>query len=369
MTRRMPMLAALLVALLCLPAIARAAIDLVDITGRHITLDAPAERIVLGDGRHIMVMGMLEDNPVHRIVGWRQDKALDPARLAAFRAVFPQIADIAPVGAGNRQLSVESTIALMPDLVVLSLIDADDPQMQVPLMQLDAAGIPVVFVDFFSQPMQNTTQSLRILARAIGAEARAEEFAAFYEQHLARLRDRLADAAAPLRRPSVFVQVHAAADKCCATVGAGVFHDFVTAAGGHNLGADLVPGLMGNVGLENLIALDPDFYLATGGQHMRARGGLVIGAGVAQAEVDASFATLLASAGIGDLRAVRSGNAIAIWHLFNDSPMHIALIEHLAKRFHPALFADVDPAATMAEIQARFSPIDVSGVWWSDAPK
>ena len=58
------------------------------------------------------------------------------------------------------------------------------------------------------------------------------------------------------------------------------------------------------------------------------------------------------------------GRAAGVWHLFNDSPVHIALIEYLARTFHPDLFADIDPAATLAEIETRFSPVRVPGTWW-----
>ncbi|WP_141693235.1 ABC transporter substrate-binding protein [Thioclava sp. SK-1] len=341
----------------------RADITLTDITGRNVTLPQPAQRIVLGDGRHIMVLGLLTDDPAKLVVGWRQAKALDPARLQALSAKFPELDNVASVGAGNRQLSIEKTIALQPDLVILSLIDAQDPQMKVPLAQLNDAGIPVLFLDFFSHPIENSAPSLKILGQAIGASDRAATFNAFYTQHLQVIRDRIAKA--DPARPSVFVQVHAAPDSCCATVGQGVFHDFITEAGGHNLGDDLVPGVMGTVGLETLIAADPDWFVATGGLHMAARGGLVIGAGVDQRTVDQSFAAVLSAPGISDLRAVQDHQALAIWHLFNDSPMHIVLIEYLAKAFHPDLFSDLDPAATMTEFQTRFSPIQFDGVFWS----
>jgi ABC-type Fe3+-hydroxamate transport system, periplasmic component len=347
-----------------LPAMAD--ITVTDIIGRSVTLPAPAERIVLGDGRHLVVLGMLEDDPVHRIVGWREAKGLDPARLDAFTKAFPEIANIATVGAGNRQLSVEKTIALAPDLVVLSLVDAEDPQMEVPLSQLAAAGIPVVFVDFFTNPLTNTTHSMTILGALIGTEDRAAEFNAFYTEKRDLITSRLAEANPD--RPRVFIQVHANGERCCATVGAGVFDDVIAGAGGVNAARDVVPGMMGTVGLENLIALDPDYFVATGGQHMRTRGGLVLGAGVTQDEAENSFATLLATPGIADLHAVENGHALAIWHLFNDSPIHIALIEYLAKAFHPDLFTDLDPEATMQTLQTRFSPISVDGTWWLPAP-
>ena len=241
-------------------------------------------------------------------------------------------------------------------------MDANDPGTDRAREQVEAAGIPVAYVDFFSQPLENSIPSLRILGALTGGEAKAEEFAAFYESRLSRIRERLADPSIP--RPSVFFHVHAAPQGCCSTVGQGVFAQFIETAGGRNIGAEAVQGVLGNVSLEFLIGSDPDFYIATGGAHMAARGGLVLGTGVPEDAARDSFATLIAAPGFSSLRAVEEGRAAGVWHLFNDTPSHIALIEYLAKAFHPDLFADVDPAATLAEIDARFSPVSVPGTWW-----
>lgn len=360
--RALPNAAVLLALLLVLAAAAlplRAEVTATDVTGRTVTLPAPASRIVLGDARHLAVLGMLHDDPVALVAGWREDKGLDPATRAAYAAKFPALEGIAAIGSGNRQLSVESTIAQAPDLVLLSLVDARDPNMARVADQLGAAGIPVAFVDFFTRPLENTVASLRLIGALTGADARAEGFIAFYDSHLSRVRDRLAGAAP--EPPRVFVQVHAAPGACCATVGRGVFDDFIDAAGGHNIGRDMVPGVMGNVGLENLLAADPDIFLATGGAHMAARGGLVLGPGIAADTARESLAALIADPG---LAAAAGGRAHGVWHLFNDFPAHVALVEYLAKVFHPALFADLDPAATMAEFEARFSPVALDGTWW-----
>lgn len=346
-----------------LPALAQ--LRVTDITGREVVLEAPAHRIVLGEGRHLAVLGILHDDPVALVAGWRQDKGLDPVTRAAFAAAFPALEQIAPVGAGNRQLSVERTIALNPDLVVLSLVDANDPNMALPLEQLAAARIPVVFVDFHARPLEHTVASLRLLGGLTGAEARAEEFVNFYDTHLSRVRNRLGRALP--EAPRVFVQAHATPGACCATVGRGVFDDFITAAGGVNIGRDVVPGVMGNVGLENLLTADPDIFLATGGAHLAARGGLILGPSADPAAVRDSFEALLSDPGLAGLRAVEQGRIHGFWHLFNDFPAHIALIEYLAQQFHPDLFADLDPAGTMAEFEARFSPVALRGIWWIGA--
>ncbi len=354
---------ALALALPALPALAE--IRVTDITGREVVLEAPAQRLILGEARHLAVLALLAENPVALVAGWRQDKAMDPPTLDAYRSRFPAIDAITPVGAGNHDISAETVIALQPDLVVLSLMDHADAGMERAREQIEAAGIPVVYVDFFSHPLENSIPSLRILGTLTGTGDRAEDFAAFYDSRLQRIRDRLADPSIP--RPRVFFHAHAAPGDCCATVGGGVFADFIQTAGGRNIGAEVVDAVLGKVSLEFVIAADPDFYIATGGRHMAARGGLVLGTGIGREEAQASFDALVAEPGLASLRAVESGHADGVWHLFNDTPAHIALIEHLAKTFHPEIFADLDPQATLDEIDRRFLPVSVPGTWWIGA--
>ena len=353
-------LAILALALAVLAAPLRAEITVTDLLDRRVTLEVPAKRIILGEGRHLTVLGLLHDDPVALVAGWRLDKALDQPTLDAYRARFPAIDTLRPVGSGNRDLSVESVIALEPDLLVLSLMDQGDPGMDRAREQVESAGIPVVYVDFFAHPLENSLPSLRILGALTGAEDRAEDFAGFYSDHMARITDRLADPAIP--RPRVFIQTHATA-QCCMTVGQGIFDGFVTTAGGENVAAEVVQGVQGTVSLEYLIGADPDFYLATGGTHLWGRG-LVLGPGVDAQTAQASFADLLSASGLSALPAIEEGRALGIWHLFNDTPTHIALIEYLARTFHPDLFADLDPAGTLAEIDRRFLPVSVPGTWW-----
>lgn len=336
-----------------------------DIAGREVVLAAPARRIILGEGRHLAVLGMLTPDPVALVAGWRADKGLDPATLAAYRARFPALDGVAQVGAGGRNLSIEAILAARPDLVVLSMMDKNAPQADQVEAQLAAAGIALAYVDFFVDPLNNTLPSIDILAALIdvdgSARAKAKEFSDFYTPRLEHIRSTVANAP----RPRVFVQVHAAPGDCCNTVGRAQFDGFIDAAGGENLGRSMVAGTMGNVGLENLLAADPDVFMATGGAHMAARGGLVLGPDVAAETAGASFAALLdKGAGLSVLRAVREGRSLGLWHLFNDSPAHIVAIEVIARALHPELFADLDPAATLAEFESRFSPVPMAGTFW-----
>jgi iron complex transport system substrate-binding protein len=310
-------------------------------------------------------MGLIHRDPVSLVVGWRDDFRRDTSNFAAWAEKFPRVADIPVIGgvAGDG-LAVETIVGLEPDLVILSLYDAEAPATGRSIDMLTQLGIPVLVIDFFSHPLENSLPSLKMLGQAIGAEERADAFAAFYTTHLERVRLRLASG--PLDRPSIFMHVHAGGMPCCSTPGHGVFNEMIELAGGRNVALERVPGLYGDVSLEQLIVDDPQIYIATGGAHLAARGGLVLGPGIDPEAARQSFDRLLGSVGIAELTSVREGRAHALWHMFNDSPVHITMIEKLARIFHPDRFADLDPQQTIDAINRDFLAVPMSGVYWLD---
>lgn len=341
-------------------------VSVTDVTGRTVSLPGPAKRIVLAQGRQLNALGLLHPDPLTLLAGWGADhQRQNPDAYARYRSRFPQIDTIPTVGDGATEagFSLEKTVALAPDLVILSASLAGTRRGSGDLVQrLEAAGIKVAVVDFYLKPLSDTVPSLRILAKLIGREQQAEDFISFYEAKLARVAQRLEGA----KRPSVFIHAHAGGPECCSTPGKGTFDDFITAAGGSNMSAPLLPGATGQISLEQLISSDPQVYVATGGTHMARLGGLVLGLGVPRDTATASFANLLAQPGLSTLSAIRNGRATAMWQLFNDTPLHVVAIEALAKWIHPERFTDLDPAATLAEA-ARFSAIPLDGTLWLDA--
>ncbi len=170
---------------------------------------------------------------------------------------------------------MESVLAAAPDVAVVSAGTGPSEE-QVAL--LDAAGIPVVFIDFFVSPFENLEPSLRILGELMGSSAEAEDYIAFRAAHL----DRIADSVARIaddRRPTVFLEAHAGmTTDCCNSVGAGNVGAYIDVVGGRNIGADLLLRAAGQISLEYVISCDPDIYIATGGPHLAQAGGLVLGA-------------------------------------------------------------------------------------------
>lgn len=371
-SRRSFVLGAMAASVMAAPAMARAAalagarsgaVSATDVFGRTVTLPAPARRIVLAQGRQLNALGFIHPDPVSVLAGWGSDFARQvPDAFMRYKARFPAIANVPVVGDGATPggFSLERVVALAPDLVLAPRGGANAGAGHGDLVaRLEAAGIPVAVVDFFNQPLADTVPSLRAIGRLTGEEERTERFISFYEGRLQRVAGKLAGA----RRPRVFMHVHAGGTECCSSPGRGTLNDFIQAAGGDNVASALLPGASGQISLEQLLVANPDCYVATGGRHLEKSGGLVLGLGVSRAMAEQSFARLLATPGIAALGAVSGHRAFGLWHLFNDTPLHVVAIERLAAWLHPERCAGLDPAATLAEA-AAFSAIPLDGALW-----
>lgn len=356
---------------LLLPFSAALAREVVDLAGRTVTVPDRVERIVLGEGRMLIALGVARSgDPTRGVVGMMGEyPLLDPAGWALWRRHFPGLDAVAPVGkASGDTFDAETAIALKPDVAIFGLAGhGPGPQATAILARLEAAGIPVVFVDFFKDPLVNTPKSIRLLGDVAGDPARAAAFADAYAAALAEVDRRVATTP---DRPLVFLEnrVGLQAD-CCATVGRTVIGDLIERAGGRNLGTGLIPGNTGLVSLETLLTRQPDVYLATAignpftAQTQAAR--IQAGPGVSAEAARASLAAALARPGIADLDAVRGGRAYALWHHFFHSPFNVVAVQAMAKLFHPAAFADLDPAATLAAFSERFQPFVAEGAYWT----
>lgn len=348
-----------------------APIQVTDVLGRQVTLPGPAHRVVLAQARHFQVLSLLTPDPAAILAGWSDEfkTSFAPDYQAALRR-FPSLARVPVVGRHTADsFSVESTLALRPDLVVMTASFAGLAPGQAagdsPLIgRLEAAGIPVIVIDFFMRPMENTIPSLRALGRAIGHEAQTEAFIRFYAQHMRDVAQRL-DGLPEDQRPAVFIHAHAGSTDCCNSPGVGTFNEMVRYAGGHNIGADVLKSATGKLNFEYINSREPQVYVATG-TGSRAAKGLAIGAGVSEAQARASLQRLIEANRLDALPAVRSGNSHGIWHAFNDSPLHVVFIEALARWIHPDRFADTDPAQTLREINTQFLAVPLEGTYLVD---
>lgn len=138
--------------------------------------------------------------------------------------------------------SLETAIALSPDIITLNLEAEKSAKESGFEDKAGAAGIKVVYLDFRINPDKNSENSIRILGQIFGAEQRAEDFIAYRRAQIALVTDRLA-AVKDLKRPNVFIERSpgiSGENNCCRTFGPVNFGAMVDQAGGHNIGADVI---------------------------------------------------------------------------------------------------------------------------------
>jgi len=347
---------------------AQAEIVLHDVLGRTVTLAQPAQRIVLAQARHFSVLALLHPDPVSVLAGWSDEfKTSFTNEYEQYRQAFPAIARVPVVGRHTADtFSVETALGLRPDLVILTAMFAGvapgmDPRQSALIRAFEAADVPVVVIDFFVHPLQNTVPSLTLLGQALGRETQAAQVLALYQTHMDRVATRLAGRTTP--PPAVFVHAHAGSTDCCNTPGVGTFNDMIRAAGGHNIGVDVVRSAMGRIEFEYINHRNPSVYVATGtGGNQRVRAGLAIGAGADPQAARTSLARIVQTQGLSSLSAVRDGKAYGIWHGFNDSPLHVVFIEALARWIDPERFDDISAQDTLDAFNA-FLPVPMRGTY------
>lgn len=342
-----------------------------DVLGREVRLQAPAQRVVLAQGRHFQLLSLLTPNPAAVLAGWSDEyKTSFGHDYELALEQYPELAQLPIVGRHTPEtFSIERTLAARPDLVILTAafagIKPGDSVKDSPLLsKLEAAEVPTVVVDFFLKPLENTKPSLRLLGQALGQSEQAERFIAFYDEHMQHVAAQLEDLPKE-QYPPVFMHAHAGMTDCCYSPGVGVFNDMIEYAGGHNIGADVLKSPTGALNFEYINASEPQIYVATGIGN-RARAGMAAGAGVQLEDARASLEQVIKDNRLGALPAVRHGQAHGVWHAFNDTPLHVVLIEALAHWTHPQRFAELDAQATLDRINQEFMAVPLQGSYLFD---
>ena len=129
------------------------AVTLTDMTGREITLDAPAERVVALTASDCEILYALGAGDL--LVG-RGEYCDYPA----------EVLDVPSVQSGY-ETNIEQIIALEPQVLLMSTMAQTDEQVQ----QLEAAGVRVVVSD--AQDIEGTYTAISMIGELVGRQAEA----------------------------------------------------------------------------------------------------------------------------------------------------------------------------------------------------
>jgi iron complex transport system substrate-binding protein len=346
-------------------------ITVTDIAGRVVEVERDPSHVVIGEGRMIYSIALLDqENPFQRVVGWKDDMVnYDPDAYRMYLEAFPDIADLPSFGSPyNDEWNLEAVISLGTEVVLMNLGNLLKAQESGIIEKLEEAGVATIFVDFRQDPTQNTVPSLQILGRIFDRRDEADAFGDYYQEQMKLIYSRVQEIPDE-DRPVVFIERAAGYNpaKCCSTFGAANLGRLVDLSGGRNWGSLKTPGFSASVSLEAIFSDDPDVIIGTGANWAEANPAttaVLFGYEADEMMVQERLAALAARDGWPELSAVKNGRFHSVYHQFYNSPYHFVAMQAFAKWLHPDLFEDVDPEATMKELHDKFLPIDYSGVFW-----
>ncbi|EFE55901.1 periplasmic binding protein [Providencia rettgeri DSM 1131] len=355
-------------ALLASASMSAWAATVTDIAGRTVEVPDNVNRILLGEGRLFSAIALLEgDKPIDRIVGWQGDlRKLDPQTYAVYKAKFPEIDNIPLIGNTSADsVSSEKVLTLNPDIAIFGLSGHGPGKNSELVNQLEKAGVPVVFVDFRDKPLENTLPSMRLLGKALNREQAANKYVDFYERNQKLVTD-ITSKIPEDKKPSVFIELRAGAfEDCCGTAGDGNMGNFIDLAGGKNIAKGVLPGALGTMNLEKIIAADPNIYIASGAKAPGSKdAGVQLGAQSSLADAKESLKKITERKGISSLSAIKDKQDYAIWHNYYNSPYNVIATQVFAKWFYPEQFTDLEPQKTLDELHREFLAIEPTGVYW-----
>ncbi|SFU22531.1 iron complex transport system substrate-binding protein [Mesorhizobium sp. YR577] len=345
-------LALSLCALLASVHIASTEIVLTDIEARELTIAAPARRILLATPSWYPALAILDNEVAKRVIGIGRNPGDTLPEAERDLSGKPRVGST-----WSQTFSIEKALELKPDIVIGGR--PSRVQSQALESAFAKAGIPVVYVDFDSHPVRDTDRSFEILGRVLGAEDKAAEFVDFYRRHVRTITDRLTTPG--LARPTLLMMSRGPSVPCCLASPDNGVTAYFGGLGVENL-AGVTNGAPVQFSLESIIERDPDIFVAI---DLFSDSRSMFGQPRSLAQGTASLETLKQEPGLRELAAMRNGRVHVLDSYLMRSPLNFVTFEALAKWIHPELFADLDPQATLDEINRRFLKTPLKGPFWT----
>jgi iron complex transport system substrate-binding protein len=340
-------------------------VTVTDFHGRFVTLKVPVERFVLLESSKTHeIAAILGDEFAGKIVGWDNDfKKNAGDAYAKFVEKFPQLNDIPDVGSmDGGTMSIEKVMTLRPDVVIAhewQFMWGGDATKDA-VARLDQAGIPILFVDYYMDPLRNSTKSTLLLGKIFGKEERAQALVDFYNKQADMVYSRLEKIKKP--KPSVYVEVaYKGPAEYGISYGDVAWGSIIKKAGGDNIGEPVLVKKGKPLSPEYLIEKNPEIIILTG-RNWKTPGSVKMGyLATEEAITRDSMAAYVGRLGWDVLKAVAQKKVFGIYHGFCYSIYNFIALQALAGWFYPEEFKDVDPTATLREYHKRFMPIEYNG--------
>ncbi|WP_371225798.1 ABC transporter substrate-binding protein [Roseovarius sp. 2305UL8-3] len=358
--------AAALAASFALPVWANT-ITVTDTLDRSVEIPENPERILLGFYyEDFMAVG--GPDAYDRVVaiskdtweGWRN------LQWQTYAAAIPRLNELADVGeVESGTFSLEAVIAAEPDVALMAAWQYN--ALGEMADRIEAAGIPVVVLDYNAQTVEKHVESTLLLGQIMGAEARAQTLADEYAGEVGKIMESLAsipEGAAP----KVYVELgRKGKDEIDNSYSGTQWGTVITQLGATNI-ADGQISSWGQLSPEYVLAQNPEVIMLAGSGWAGRDQAVIMGPGVDSALTHERMAAYMERPGWADLEAVKNGDVFGIYHGGNRTLYDYAFLQFLAKAMYPDTFADLDPQASLDRFFETYMPITFKGTYMTQLP-
>lgn len=336
-------------------------VEITDTEGRTVTVPHGAQRVLLGFYFEDFYAIVGED-AYDRVVaisrdtweGWRN------TQWHAYVAVNPKIAELIDVGeVDSGTFNIEAAIASKPDVALLAAWQYRG--LGEAVNKLEAAGIPVVVVDYNAQTVEKHVLSTQIIGTVMAVEERAELLASEYQTAVNDVLARVAGSTEASKR--VYVELGNKGPEEYGNSYSGVMWAGVIAmAGGENIAEGKIER-WGPLNPEYVVASQPDVVLIPGSGWVGRDKAVLLGFGIDQSVTRERLNPYLERSGWASLPAVSQSQVHSVYHGGARTLYDYAFLQYVAKILHPEAFADVDPIANHRRFYETYLPIEADGAF------
>jgi len=260
-------------------AVTQYPLTITDQIGRTVTIEQQAERIV--SGYYISSSTLIALGLTDKMVGVEEKIEKRPI----YKLAAPQLIDTTANVGSAKQFNLEACIAANPDVVFLPKKAKDNAA------SLEEVGIKVIVVN--PESHEKLVEMINIIAQICGAEERASQLVAKYDEVLAKL-DSLSSSVAEEAKPTIYM---CGTSSYLTTAPKDMYQaSVIRSAGGKNAGDEFEGDSWVDISYEQLIALDPDIILIPTNN-------------MANGQPDFSASDIIADPQFKDLKAVQN-NAV-----------------------------------------------------------
>lgn len=334
-----------------------------DVLGRDVKVDLPAKRVVLGFYYPDYIAATGADH-FGQVVGISREfwEKFNPGSWALYSEKLPNLQTIADIGNVDRgTFSLEKTLAMKPDVVVLAKWQYDTLKAEMP--RFEAANIPVVVVDYNDQSVENHTNSTKIFGQIAGTEQRANQAAKEYADGIADIQQRVK--AAGSAKPKIYIEFGDKGPKEHSfTFGKNMWGAIADTVGGDNISKPFVEN-WGPINPEQVLVSKPDVIMISGTEvGMKQTDSMAMGIDISADEAQRRLKGFTTRNGWENLPAVKNNRVYGIYHVASRSLSDLASAQFMAKALYPDVFTDIDPEKTYMDFHEKYLPVKPSGTFF-----